>query len=152
MLGKPVPLHGRDRAIVPNGIEGYVATSAGRPGCVGVLIVLDGEGDCVAQLGPALSDRARKITGKPVFVALADHDYEDWIYASVETLQLGDIAYDPSKRGVTTLQKVLRPTKYVKPVWQPRLTSRIDINMAASRSPSLKRMLARFDQLTKHLP
>lgn len=31
LLGKPVPCHGRDKALMPDGIEGRVATAAARP-------------------------------------------------------------------------------------------------------------------------
>lgn len=152
ILGKPVPLHGRDKAIVPNGIEGYVATAGSRPGCLGVLVVLDGEGDCVAERGPQLADRARSVVGIPVNVALADHDFEDWIYASAETLSLPDLVFEPDRRGVTVIKAALRPSAYTKPVWQPRLTSRMDAQLAAGRSDSLRRMLQRFDELVGLVP
>ena len=73
LFGKPVPAHGRDKALRPAGLEGYVATAAARPGCKAVLVVLDGEDDCVAQLGPQLLERTRA-TGKPVVIALADRE------------------------------------------------------------------------------
>ena len=65
VLGKPVPPHGRTKAFPPNGIEGYVVTAASRPGCVGVLVVLDAEGDCVAEVGPSLTQRADQVSRVP---------------------------------------------------------------------------------------
>ncbi|SDC80690.1 protein of unknown function [Geodermatophilus telluris] len=152
VLGKPVPCHGRDKAIVPNGIEGYTAVAGVRPGCVGVLVVLDGEGDCVAERGPELLERAVKNVAVPVRVALADCDFEDWLYSSAESLELGGLEYQSGKRGVSEIKRALRPRAYTKPVWQPRLAARMDVDVARARSASLARMLERFDELRAALP
>lgn len=151
ILGKPVPAHGREKATAKGGIEGYVVTAGLRPGCVGVLVVLDGEGDCVAELGPELLSRASAVIGKPVYVALADIDFESWLYASAETLDIG-LEYRHGASGQGAIKDALKPHKYVKPTWQPRLASRMDLTVAAQRSPSLARAFARFDQLVELLP
>ena len=152
VLGEPIPVHGRGNATADGGIEGFAAVALARPGCVGLLVVLDGDGDCVARLGPSLLERARTQSGKPIHVALADVDFEDWIYASAETLDLGLAAYDASVRGQTAITNALKPRKYVKPTWQPRLAARVDLGLSLSRSASLGRMLARFDDLAARLP
>ena len=85
---------------------------------------------------------------QPVWVALADEDFEDWIYASLETLGFSDTApFSADSNGKTMLRSLLRPRKYVKPVWQPRLTARMDLSLACSRSPSLGRLLMYFDEM-----
>jgi hypothetical protein len=153
LLGKPVPFHGKGNARVKSGIEGYVATAAIRPGCVGVLISLDADDECVAQEGPQLLARAMTVTGRQVFVAIAERDYEDWLYASIETLQLGEnLVHESTKRGLTALADALAPRKYIKPTWQPRLTSRMDLALARRRSASLDRLIAKFDQLRALVP
>lgn len=52
-------------------------------------LVVEGEGDCVAEVGPTLRKRADDVSRVPVQVALADRDFEDWLYSSAETLYLG---------------------------------------------------------------
>jgi hypothetical protein len=151
VLGKPVPFHGRGNATAAGGIEGYTAVAGSRPGCKGVLVVLDSDGDCVASLGPDLLERAQSRLGIPVRLALAEVDYEDWIFASAETLELGGLTYDPARRGKNAIADSLK-VKYVKPTWQPRLTSRMDIATASRRSASLDRALRRFDELLGELP
>lgn len=151
VLGKPVPAHGREKATAKGGLEGYVATAGLRPGCVGVLVVLDGEGDCVAELGPRLLERSCAVIGKPVSVALADRDFESWLYASAETLEIG-LAYEPRQGAQMAIASALRPTKYVKPIWQPRLAHRVELDLAVPRSASLARALERFDELRANLP
>lgn len=61
LLGKPIPCNGRENATCLGGIEGYVATAAARPGCKAVLVILDGEGDDVFELGPRLLGRLRSV-------------------------------------------------------------------------------------------
>lgn len=146
VLGKPVPFHGKGNATTPGGIEGYVATAA-RPGCVGVLVVLDADDELVCHEGPLLLARAQPVIAHPVVVAIAERDYEDWLFASVETLALDNPQEFDASRGKSAIQRGLSPEKYVKPTHQPRLTSRVDIALATSRSRSLARTLAKFDEL-----
>lgn len=147
ILGKPVPFHGKGNATAPGGIEGYVATAA-RPGCVGVIVVLDADDDLVCVQGPELLERARAEVGVPVVIAIAERDFEDWLFASVETLELHNPSeFDTNTRGKTGIQRGMAPQKYVKPTHQPRLTSKADLALAASRSKSLARLLAKFDSL-----
>lgn len=129
-------------------MEGYVATAA-RPGCIGVMVFIDSDGDCVADLGTSLAARARATVGVPVHIVAAESTFEDWLYASAESLML-DLAYEPGTRGLGAIQRALAPVKYIKPVWQPRLTARLDIAMATERNASLRRALARFDELVDH--
>ena len=143
-----MPLHGRGNAVA---IEGYVATAGYRPGCVGVLVVLDSDDDCPAQLGPSLLLQTANASSKPVMIALADRDFEDWLFASAETLGLG-LTYTPDIRGKGAIESSLKPRKYAKPTWQPRLAQTINLDVAASRSASFARMLRRFDDLCKRLP
>lgn len=151
VLGKPIPANGREKALRAKGLEGYVATAASRPGCVGVLVLLDSEGDPVCELGPELLQRAVQVTQKPVAVCLADPKYEAWIVASAETMELPDLQFDPN-RDPNTIVKQAVPAKYVKPTWQPRLTARMDLQLARNRSNSLDRMIDRFSDLASLIP
>lgn len=146
VLGKPVPSHGRDKALARGGIEGYVATAAGRPGCRGVLVLLDAEADPACQRGPELLARAEAVTHKKVVVCLAEPKFEAWIVASAETMQLPQLLFH-NDRDATSLIREALGVKYVKPTWEPRLASRVDFARAMSRAPSLTRMLTKFDQL-----
>jgi len=122
ILGKPAPLHGRSKGTVSDGIERYAKACAARPGGVAVLIVLDGDDDCVAELGNDLVSRVSADVQQPVVIALADRDFEDWIYASIETLELTDqdMKYRDDACGLTVINDLLKPKAYAKPVWQPR--------------------------------
>lgn len=146
ILGKPVTCHGREKALKPKGLEGFVAVAAARPGCRAIVVILDGEGDPVCELGPKLLNRLKNVTSLPTVVSLADRSFEDWVYASAETLQLG-LTFTRGTGGTKAIVDALRPVKYVKPTWQPRLTNRMDIALAAGRNAGLQRLLHRFDGL-----
>jgi len=143
ILGKPIPVNGKSNAVRSRGIEGYVATAAARPGCKGLIVVLDADDDRSCELGPGLLSRCQVAAGLPISIVVAEPDYEGWLYASAETLGL-DLQYDATKNGKNMIRKALAPAKYVKPTWQPRLTSRMDLDLARSRNRSLDRALARF--------
>lgn len=148
LIGKPIPLHGRGNATGKDGIERYAATSEIRPGCVGVLVVLDADDDCAAQFGPSLRARAEGAVASPVRVVLAERNFEDWLYASIETLSIGQSrSYSPGASGLGAIVELLRSRKYAKATWQARLTSQMDIGLAAGRSRSLARLLTHFDTL-----
>jgi hypothetical protein len=143
MMGQPVVTHGRGAMTAPGGIEGYVAVAAARPGCRVVFVVADADDDQSCKLGPELLARAQEITPLPVVIVLAERSFEDWIYASCETLELGFIEYRPHSRGSNEIKIAVAGTgsKYVKPLWQPRLTSRIDVELASRRSASFNRLV-----------
>jgi len=151
ILSAPVVCHGRDKALMRNGVEGFVATAAARPGCRGVLVVLDAEGDAACQLGPELQRRAQLVTATPVAVCLAEPMYEGWLVASAETLQLEGLTFAQVRNPEAAIRNALG-VNYIKPTWQPRLTARIDFNLAIPRSPSLRRTLERLDSLMEALP
>lgn len=151
VLGKPVPCHGRDKAMRLSGLEGYVATAAGRPGCCGVLVVLDAETDAACELGPELHVRARNVAGKPVVVILAEPKFEAWFVASAETMELPGLVYRSDCDPEWLIRSAL-DVKYVKPTWQPRLASRVNFGLGTQRSRSLLRLLERFDQLRGEIP
>lgn len=53
-----------------------------------VLILLDCDDDCPAQLGPRLLERARSVRGDARFlVSLAHREFETWFIAAVESLR-----------------------------------------------------------------
>jgi len=53
-----------------------------------VLVILDSEDDCPAQLGPLLLNETRAgAAGVPVLVALAHREYETWFVAAVDSLR-----------------------------------------------------------------
>lgn len=152
VVGKPVPCHGREKAIQKGGLERFVATAAARPGCVGVLCTLDAEDDAACALGPDLLARVSGTLGKDVVVALCEPKFEAWLVASAETMELPGLEYDAGRDPEGLIKRALRPRKYIKPTWQPRLATRVDFDRAAERCPDLSRWLAKLEALAALLP
>jgi hypothetical protein len=74
--------------VIPGGIEAAVRAQAQRVGeAGGVLVVLDADDDCPADLGPALLRRAQD--ARPdvrVSVVLANKEFEAWFLAGASSL------------------------------------------------------------------
>jgi hypothetical protein len=76
----------KSRLIKPVELERAVELAARRGGG-GVLVVLDSDDDCPAQLGPALLARAASVrNGLPVGVVLAKCEFEAWFIAAAQSL------------------------------------------------------------------
>jgi hypothetical protein len=122
------------------------AAKAGDNG--GVLILMDADNDCPAQLGPETLARAEEIVGhKPIGVVLAKREYEAWFLAAAESLAgkrgLPDplaSPHDPEAVGGAKewLTRQMEGSRaYHETLDQPPLTQIFDINMARGRSSSL---------------
>jgi hypothetical protein len=78
----------RGSLTVPGGIEREVSASAKRVNTAGgVLVLLDADDDCPAELGPALLTRAQ--AARPdvrVSVVLANREFEAWFVAAAQSL------------------------------------------------------------------
>jgi hypothetical protein len=78
----------RGRLVAAGGIEREASTAALRhAGAGGILILIDADRDCPAQLGPTLLDRARKARpDKRMAVVLANPEFEAWYLAAAPSL------------------------------------------------------------------
>ncbi|MBA3973614.1 MAG: hypothetical protein C0504_05255 [Candidatus Solibacter sp.] len=119
-----------------------------------VLILLDSEGDCPAELGPRLLGKARAICpGRPVGCVVAHQEYETWFMAAPEAirdqfkLDKTPIApQDPeSRRGAKEWikQHLPRGKTYSETTHQHELTKRIDLKKA--------RAIPSFDKLYREV-
>jgi hypothetical protein len=147
VLATPLATNGLGNVTSAGGIEKFVSVAASRPGCRAILVVLDSDRECVVERATALLSRVGHVA-QPVTIALAERDFEDWIYASAETLGFEDFApWRPDINGGAEIKNALLPTAYTKPQHQPALASKIDFGVARGRSKSLDRLLSRVDSL-----
>jgi Domain of unknown function (DUF4276) len=138
----------RGRLIQDGGIEKYMQLAAGKTGGQGaVLILLDADDDCPAQLGPALLRRATAARADVnVAVVLAKREYEAWFIAAVESLagQRGLPANLQSPADVEAIRgakewlrnQMPRGRTYSPTADQTALTALFDLERARNRSAS----------------
>ncbi len=114
----------------------------------GVLILIDAEDDCPAELGPKLLNRARKTLGRrAVEVVLAKRMFESWLVAG----EACEIRTMPQDVELCSPTPILRESlgRYKKTADQPRLTARMKIDLARSRCPSFEKLLRALDALDR---
>jgi hypothetical protein len=126
------------------------ARQVGKQG--GILVLIDSDDDCPAELGPQLLDRARKARGDlPIGVVLAKREFEGWFLASAESLRgqrgLPDNLTSPSDpeaiRGAKEwiVRHMIGGGTYSETLDQPALTAIFDLDQAAARSDSFDKCL-----------
>jgi hypothetical protein len=138
----------------------FAARKTGGQG--GILILVDADDDCPAQLGPQLLDRARKTRGNlPISVVLAKREFEAWFLASAESLRgkrgLPDNLTPPPDpeaiRGAKEwiARHMTQGNTYSETLDQPALTALFDPNQAAARSDSFEKCLREISALLLQL-
>jgi hypothetical protein len=99
----PSPIRAKRNQVVKMGeLERQVELAAQKiKGQGAILIILDSDDDCPAELGPALLRRASQARSDlPIAVVLAKHEFEAWFLAAAESLRgqsgLGDDMHPPN--------------------------------------------------------
>jgi len=131
------------------------ARKAGREGAV--LILMDSDNDCPAELAPRLLERARAArSDAAVDVVLAKREYEGWFLAAAASIRgmrglRDDLAppADPEAiRGAKEwLTKNMEPgRRYTETLDQPALSQLFDLE-AARRAPSFEKLERTLESL-----
>lgn len=133
-----------------DGLERYVNLAASRAGADGrILVLLDANGDCPAELGPVLLRRARALRPDLLIeVVIAKCEYEAWFIATVDGLRgirgiasTAGVPPDPeSIRGAKEWLRARMSGPYSPTADQAALTARFDMTLARRRSPSFDKM------------
>lgn len=140
----------RGRFLKAGGLEGYVSLAARRAGVDGrILVLLDANGDCPAQLSGALLRRIRAARpDRRIEVVLAKCEYESWFIAALDSLRGirgiandADVPQDPeSIRGAKEWLRNRMSGPYSPTADQAALTARFDMTLARRRSPSFDKL------------
>ncbi|HVN04133.1 MAG TPA: hypothetical protein VMT86_06930 [Bryobacteraceae bacterium] len=137
----------KSRLLKPGELERAVVLAAGLAGRDGgILVVLDSDDDCPAELAPKLLARTRAARGDlPSAVVLANKQFESWFLAAANSLRghghlpadLEPPAEPESIRGAKEwLEQRAYDRSYSANVDQPSLTSMFSLDLAL-RAPSL---------------
>lgn len=157
------PIRVKRHQIVRAGeLERAVDLAARQEDCRAVVIVLDADDDCPAELAPRLLQRAVAARSDvECRVILARSELESWFVASIESLRgtigIADDATapeDPERiRGAKEwLERHMDNHSYVETDDQPTLTARFDLDRARQRSPSFDKFWRDMESILRHSP
>ena len=150
-IGKPIRVK-RNRIVKEGELEREIAKAKRcRPGCRCVLVLLDADDDCPAELGPSLLERARSAHADlRISVVLAKREFEAWFLGSIESLRgkcgishnacfKGDPELPRDAKG--HLSKLMEGGRhYLEVLDQPRLISAIDVLACHNRCDSFRKL------------
>ncbi len=140
----------RHRILKEGELERYVSLASARVEEGGrILILLDANGDCPAEIGPAILERARAVGfDRRIEAVLAKCEYETWLLAAAESIAgtrgvLPEISAPPEPESIRGAKEWLdhrmhgsyRPTAD-----QASLTAGFDMVSARRRSASFDKM------------
>ncbi len=144
----------RGKLVKREELQRAVELAARKAGAGGaVLILLDANGDCPAELAPRLSGWARGQRGSfPLSVVIAKCEFESWFLASAVSLRgvhglPADLEPPPEPEAIRSAKEWLgrrMPRGYSETVDQPTLAAKFDLAAAARSAPS-------FDKLRRDL-
>ncbi len=121
-----------------------------------ILIMLDANSDCPAELGPAILETARNIVpGMDVVVVLPKVEFETWFVAAADSLE-DDLLVssdtpppaDPEKQhcGKKWIKEHFRKRRYSETADQPALSAKMDLRLCRNRSASFNRLCRELEK------
>lgn len=141
----------RNRVVRPEELERALRQAArSRADTSALLVLLDADDDCPAELGTELLDRASEATHLPVRVVLAKVESEAWILAGADTLRgvngiRSDAEPPADPEGVRDAKGAISRLMdgdqgYVATGDQAGFFSALDLQVALTRSPSFAKL------------
>lgn len=115
-----------------------------------ILIVLDADDDCPAELGKKILDRARQyVAHRPVSVVLANREFEAWFIAAAHSLS-GVRGFSPlpdelvraevPRNAKGWMRARMQSGTYSEILDQPAFAARIDLQQAYDNSRSFRKL------------
>lgn len=119
-----------------------------------ILILLDADDDCPAQLGGRILARAQAcVPHRPVSVVLANREYEAWFIASAEALsgcrgfavnQLDAVDAETLRDAKGWIGRRMAGKSYGETTDQPALSARMDLQQASNGSRSFRKLCSEW--------
>ena len=151
-VGVQQPIRTKRNLLVKAGeLEKRIRLAARKGGPDGrILVLLDADEDCPAELGPELLARAeQEREDRKIAVVLAKVEYEAWFVAAAYSL-VGAGGLTPNVNVPEDVEALGNPKgwisermqgrRYRETTHQPALTSRFDLAMAREAAPSFDKM------------
>ena len=148
----------RNRVVKAGELERAISqTIRDRAAVGGIMVLIDSDDDCPAELGLQILDRAKKATQLPVAVVLANREFECWFLGSKESLRgvngIVETATAPlnpenirgAKEHLT--QNMTRGRRYLAVDDQVTFAERFDLSLARQRCPSFDKCFREAERL-----
>lgn len=160
-VGRPIrrPRHSLVEEV---GVQQAIQVALLQPDCGGVFILLDGDKDCPADLGPSVQGWATEAAaGVPCSVVLAQKEYEAWFLASIESLRgYRRIRFDaephpdperPRGAKAQLEARMEHGASYLETADQPAFSARFSMSAAYGRSRSFRKLANSFGGLVRQM-
>lgn len=115
-----------------------------------ILVVLDADDDCPAELGPEIYRRAQQyVAHRKLSVVIANREFEAWFIAAAESidgfrgfqLKAGELLEPEKPRDAKGwLSNRMRSSIYREVLDQPAFASEINLQMASENSRSFRKL------------
>ena len=141
-------------------LQKFIRVALKRPACRAILVLLDGDSECPAELGPRLQAWAAEAAQTvPCRVVIAHVEYEAWFLAAIESLRgyrgiRNDAEpfpepekYRGAKEKLETRMQV--GNKYRERTDQPALRNRLSLADAYRSSRSFRKLVDSFGFLAQ---
>ena len=141
-ITRPIRVH-RDSIVQQGELERYLNIAVKEGGLdAAILILLDANGDCPAELGPRLLKRAREARpDKRIQLVLAKCEYEAWFLAAAESVVAGAPEAPADPEAIRGAKEWIRKHQPYRPtVDQAPMTARFDMAQARRTAPSFGKM------------
>ncbi len=132
-----------------NEAETYMTYLRRRPEVDAVLVLLDLDDGCAAEIAPQLAQSLQELNPpRPIAIVFAVREYEAWFLAAAHSLWGKSYEGDPEEKRdakgeiVKWFDLNYRPTTH-----QPSLSQRMDLQEAWDRSRSFRRLIHALEEL-----
>ena len=150
----------RNRVVKSGELERAISqTIRDRDGVAGIMVLIDSDDDCPAELGVQLLERAKKTTQIPVSVVLAHREFECWLLGSKESLRgingIAESATAPANpesiRGAKEhlTRNMTRGRSYLAVDDQSSFAERFDLSLARQRCPSFDKCFRETERMLR---
>lgn len=158
-VGRPIR-RPRNKLVKEGGVRQAVRLAVQQPECGAVLVLVDGESDCPADLGTTAQRWATAAAAdRPCCVVLAHREYEAWFLASIESLRgFRGVRADASPHAdperplgaKEQLQERMEPgASYLETADQPAFSAEFALSAAYRRCRSFRKLADSFASLVR---
>lgn len=159
-VAMPIRVH-RDRFLNRDDeFQRHLLLAAGKSGDGGwILILLDADDECPAELGSQILDRAKAcVPHRQISVVLANREYEAWFIAAAESLHgsrgfqfnsTDAVDAETPRDAKGWLKERMSGRTYGEVTDQPAFSARFDLQQAHDRSRSFRKLCAEWTRQSK---